>query len=372
MTGYFQYWLWWGTCGFIFMISQPSITMSQTKVFQVPTFQQLILFPEDYAGQEITLPKVQIGPFKRISVWSYRSASGVDAMSFGMINLLDEWVWAGTPVLVDQELGKQLVPYNRAAAEVTIQIVPVLTIWTRINPLKSEAWDWRWYVKRVTIARQVFEPKKETEIFVLIQQDLQEWKIRHATWKREHQPEQETSPPNEPQDPQQGEKFSDFMKQLHSEVKSPSFQSDSPLPSIPSEQASLSQPPTSLKQELDQQLTKLTIPNVAPAEFSPERLQGENRHLSMVENRYLRMVENTIDQHWRAYSNGSTNDRTVVTFRIDKSGEISSVTLQESSGEAKFDASALQAIQMANPLPPFPENLTKDFIKVSYHFIYQR
>ncbi|MCA9480084.1 MAG: TonB family protein, partial [Nitrospira sp.] len=40
-------------------------------------------------------------------------------------------------------------------------------------------------------------------------------------------------------------------------------------------------------------------------------------------------------------------------FRISKSGEISQVHMEQSSGNDHYDLAALRAVQAVNPLPPF-------------------
>lgn len=44
----------------------------------------------------------------------------------------------------------------------------------------------------------------------------------------------------------------------------------------------------------------------------------------------------------------------VVGFRLERDGRISSVTVEQSSGNEQYDHAARQAVQNAVPLPPFP------------------
>jgi TolA protein len=171
------------------------------------------------------------------------------------------------------------------------------------------------------------------------------------------------------------------MKQLLAGIKAPSIQDTAALPSKPSTQAaSQATPPTPLKSELDQQLAKLTIPNVAPVESVQQRLQriqiqsssGSGSSASRPsegENRYLAMVEDAINQQWVAPPLTLINQIVVLKFRIAQSGEISQVLMDQSSGNDHYDLAALRAVQAVNPLPPFPSDLQKSFLDVSYRFI---
>lgn len=194
-----------------------------------------------------------------------------------------------------------------------------------------------------------------------------------------------TTPPNEFKPPPQREKLSDSMKQLLAGVRAPSLQSTTPVDSKPSNRPSPVQPSTAstpLKSELDQQLAKLTIPDVAPAESIQQRLQriqvqasSGSEHSpskpSQGENRYLAMVEDAIDQRWVAPPLVLNNQVVILKFRISKSGEISQVHMEQSSGNDHYDLTAFRAVQAVNPLPPFPSDLRKSFIDVSYRFIKQ-
>ena len=83
------------------------------------------------------------------------------------------------------------------------------------------------------------------------------------------------------------------------------------------------------------------------------------------------MVEDAIDQRWVAPPLTLSNQVVMLKFRISKSGEISQVHMEQSSGNDHYDLAALRAVQAVNPLPPFPADLQKSFIDVSYRFIKQ-
>lgn len=83
------------------------------------------------------------------------------------------------------------------------------------------------------------------------------------------------------------------------------------------------------------------------------------------------MVEDAIDQQWVAPPLTLNNPVVVVKFHIAKSGEISQAKIEQSSGNDHYNLAALRAVLAVNPLPPFPPDLQKSFIDVSYRFIKQ-
>jgi TonB family protein len=87
-------------------------------------------------------------------------------------------------------------------------------------------------------------------------------------------------------------------------------------------------------------------------------------------NRYLAMVEDTIDRQWVAPPLLLTSTPLVILkFRISRSGDISRIHIDESSGHAHYDSAAQRAVQTVNPLPPFPSDISESFFDVQYRFI---
>ena len=62
--------------------------------------------------------------------------------------------------------------------------------------------------------------------------------------------------------------------------------------------------------------------------------------------------------------------KTVVSFEVARSGEITSVTVTAGSGNALLDDLAKRTIQRVERVAPIPENFPGDLLKVSYEFIY--
>ncbi|HEU5180884.1 MAG TPA: TonB family protein [Candidatus Polarisedimenticolia bacterium] len=64
----------------------------------------------------------------------------------------------------------------------------------------------------------------------------------------------------------------------------------------------------------------------------------------------------------------STSLRAIVHFRIQKDGKITDIVLEQPSGDAALDRSALRAVQDSNPLPPLPYQYAKDSLGVHFFF----
>ncbi len=60
--------------------------------------------------------------------------------------------------------------------------------------------------------------------------------------------------------------------------------------------------------------------------------------------------------------------RAVVHFRVLKDGTLADIELEQASGDAALDRSALRAVQDSNPLPPLPYQYGKDSLGVHFFF----
>ena len=81
---------------------------------------------------------------------------------------------------------------------------------------------------------------------------------------------------------------------------------------------------------------------------------------------YINQIKRRIMAVWRLPKN-SEGLKVVIWMNLDKAGRISDVRVEESSGDEKFDASALQAVRRAAPFPPVPlalEDLVGDLLIV--------
>jgi len=61
----------------------------------------------------------------------------------------------------------------------------------------------------------------------------------------------------------------------------------------------------------------------------------------------------------------------LIVFRLDKNGNLVDCNIDRSSGHEILDTQALKAIRLANPFPPFPENITVQLLNINASFTYQ-
>lgn len=138
-------------------------------------------------------------------------------------------------------------------------------------------------------------------------------------------------------------------------------------------------PTSATPSDIDQQLATLTIPEVAPVESIHKRLQliqvqssrgtgNAPKQPSPAENHYLALVKEAIDQRWIAPPVLDNNPSVIVTFRIEQSGEISQIRIEQGSGNMYYDQAILRAIHQANPLPKFPSALKEAFMVPKFLF----
>lgn len=177
----------------------------------------------------------------------------------------------------------------------------------------------------------------------------------------------------------QREKLSKMMEQLLGEVKVPNLK---PSPATPfSQEPSLSSPSTRpVQSEIDRQIANLSIPSVTPVESIKKRLQllevqststpgDSSSQPSPGKNHYLAMVEDKIDHQWVAPPLLASTPVVVLKFRISRSGEISNIHIDESSGNSHYDSAAQRAVHAVNPLPPFPPDISESSFEVRFRFI---
>ncbi len=59
---------------------------------------------------------------------------------------------------------------------------------------------------------------------------------------------------------------------------------------------------------------------------------------------------------------------TTVYFRILRSGAITDLRIEKSSGSPSFDQGAMKAISLSEPFPPLPDEYKSDFLGVHFEF----
>ena len=54
--------------------------------------------------------------------------------------------------------------------------------------------------------------------------------------------------------------------------------------------------------------------------------------------------------------------KVVIRLPVERSGRVSDVRVEKSSGDKQFDASAVQAVRRASPFPPVPESAQSSLV----------
>lgn len=88
-------------------------------------------------------------------------------------------------------------------------------------------------------------------------------------------------------------------------------------------------------------------------------------------NWYLAQVQRLISAKWVAPPVDLTGKtyRAVIKFRLDRSGGVSTVAVENSSGNGYFDDAATRAVLTADPLPPFPKDLSESSLDAHFSFV---
>lgn len=180
--------------------------------------------------------------------------------------------------------------------------------------------------------------------------------------------------------PVQREKMSEIMEKLRGEVKVPNLNQlpDTPLFQQPMPSSSPSTKPA--RSEFDERIARLSIPNITSIESIKNRLQllevqptsnsgNVASQPSAGTNHYFGMIQDLIQDQWRNTPLVADAPVVVLKFRIARSGEISQIRTDKSSGNGYYDSAARRAVNAVNPLPPFPPEISDSYLDVRFQFI---
>jgi TonB family protein len=85
---------------------------------------------------------------------------------------------------------------------------------------------------------------------------------------------------------------------------------------------------------------------------------------------YLAAVERKVSENWySAVSSGAEGYACTVFFRLRRDGRVTDVQIEQSSGNAYYDRSAMRAIRSATPFPPLPKAFTDDYLGIHFTFV---
>ncbi|MGQ9604392.1 MAG: energy transducer TonB [bacterium] len=86
---------------------------------------------------------------------------------------------------------------------------------------------------------------------------------------------------------------------------------------------------------------------------------------------YLEIIRERVSDNWSPPPVGSDIVVSTIYFRIRKTGEITDIKLEKSSGFELYDRAAIKAVSDAAPLPPLPVGFKDQWLGVHFEFEYK-
>jgi TonB family protein len=106
---------------------------------------------------------------------------------------------------------------------------------------------------------------------------------------------------------------------------------------------------------------KVLKPKPAQVPFSDaEKVSGKKQ--------YLTAVRKAIDRRWLFPPVQEGKLEATLKFRVEHTGRISDIVIEQGSGNEHYDSAARRAIQAVNPLPPFSPAMPQPFLDIHYRF----
>jgi TonB family protein len=134
---------------------------------------------------------------------------------------------------------------------------------------------------------------------------------------------------------------------------------------------------------LNQQIATLMVPEIQNPEKGPSLLetvnaktQGASTGLRVTGgiqegNPYWGLVRRKVDQEWVAApveAHAGQPIHVVIGFRLQRTGHVQGITIEQSSGRSFFDLAAKRAVLAADPLPPFPADMKEAYYDLQFQF----
>lgn len=130
----------------------------------------------------------------------------------------------------------------------------------------------------------------------------------------------------------------------------------SPPISIPTVPAMAASPPGSIQVVSETQAEPTTTSQVEGS--SPE------------ESPYVKDIESKIDLQWVVSTRHPVP--VILRFRVERTGQVTGLTIEQSSGNDAYDSMAKRAVTAASPFPPFPPTVTGDYLVVHHTFKFRQ
>jgi len=121
--------------------------------------------------------------------------------------------------------------------------------------------------------------------------------------------------------------------------------------------------PTPPRQPHEQ--SKPTVTVTVPSQNTALRVEG----ITPGSNSYFGRVQSLISRHWAPPPVSLQSEpKVVIRFRLHRSGGVSDINVERSSGNDYYDAAGKRAILSAYPLPPFPAELSQPYVDINFTF----
>jgi protein TonB len=85
---------------------------------------------------------------------------------------------------------------------------------------------------------------------------------------------------------------------------------------------------------------------------------------------YVRQLTQRVSQQWftQTLDSAAPGHRVTISFRVDRDGVPSQITIVKPSGDPTLDASAMRALQRIDSFGPLPDTYSGSYINVQYYF----
>lgn len=108
---------------------------------------------------------------------------------------------------------------------------------------------------------------------------------------------------------------------------------------------------------------KINIPSLHSTSLSLKNV----KFLTDIPSWYISLLKSRIEENWK-FKNIIGELSALISFRIYRSGKITNLKIEKSSGYSPFDRSAILAVKSTKDIPPFPEEIKQSYLDVMIEF----
>ena len=155
----------------------------------------------------------------------------------------------------------------------------------------------------------------------------------------------------------------------------PEVETEEPSRPEPEKPAVVKPKPKEKAPEKKTEPEKATEPEEKPMDLSVGKEAEDGTSIAVEGQRfpfsyYLAAVERKVSQNWfSGVSSGAEGFSCLVYFRLRRDGRVDDVRVEQGSGNAYFDRSAMRAVRTAAPFPPLPRAFTDNYLGIHFTFV---